>query len=221
MDFSREEHFTAKKASGIGVVVLVHALLAGALVYGLHTTFKPRDLTDINVHVDPSAPRQDEPQPTIDPQVKKVNVDITRIDHPIIDTAQPDPIPRAPHDPDADTKAKPTGPDVGPIGGGGEGNGGKAIVHSSNPVISNLEACKPPYPAAALKLEEEGTVRLKLEIGANNQLLSASVLKSSGYGDLDRAAMRGLSQCSFKAAVQDGTPIQSSLVTDYVWSLDR
>ncbi|HEX7644960.1 MAG TPA: hypothetical protein VF472_22380 [Burkholderiaceae bacterium] len=47
------------------------------------------------------------------------------------------------------------------------------------------------------------------------------MLQSSGHADLDRAAIHGLSRCAFRAATQDGAPVQSSLVTDYVWSLRR
>jgi protein TonB len=106
---------------------------------------------------------------------------------------------------------------AGPVGGGTQA----AVVHSSSPAISNLDKCKPTYPSAAVKSEEEGTTRLKLDVGANGQLAGASVVKSSGFPDLDRAAVRALSQCEFKAATQDGTPVQSSLVTDYIWSLQQ
>ena len=82
MDFSQERHFSAKQASSLGVVVLIHVLLASALIYCLHSTFKHID-PPITVFVDPPAPRPPEPQPAIDPQVKKVDITITKIERPV------------------------------------------------------------------------------------------------------------------------------------------
>ncbi len=220
MDFSHEQRFTPKNAGGFGVVVIVHALLAGALIYGLHTVTRTLSPPPINVKVDPPTSKPVEPQPTVDPGVKKFNIDVTPIDRPIIDPTIHDQLFHHPQTVDPGPAVNPGPIDSGP-GESGAGTSVKPVIHSSNPVISNLDACKPSYPNSALKMEEEGTVRLKLEIGASGQLVSASVLKSSGYADLDRAAVKGLSQCAFKAAVQDGTPVQSSLVTDYVWVINR
>jgi protein TonB len=84
----------------------------------------------------------------------------------------------------------------------------------------DLNACKPAYPRAAVMSEEQGTVRVQFTIGAAGQLVAARVLKSSGYRNLDDAAVKGLSRCKFRPAYQNGNPVQSSFVSDYVWSLN-
>ena len=219
MDFSNDQRFNAQKAGGIGVVAMAHVILGGALIYCLHSTIVTVSHETIIDVAPPTPPvvHPVDPVPTSDPHVKQVEVYIPPVEIP--NAPQP-PIPpiavSTPIEPPA-TAWKPTPPTTD-TGGGGTG---RTTVHTSSVAISDLEKCKPTYSNAAIKLEEEGTTRLKLEVGANNQLVGASIVKSSGFADLDRAAIRALSQCEFKAATQDGTPVQSSLVTDYVWSLQQ
>ncbi len=217
MDFSYNQGFTTKKAGGIGAVVVAHVLLAGALVYCFQT------MTVTKQNDGPVILKPLPPAPVVKPIDPPSPEAHTKIPFyvPPVETIQPPPV-----DPVIKefTTIKPEpGVIIHDVGPGGPGIGGgdvkPAATHSSSPPIVNLNDCKPAYPSAALKAEEEGTVRLKLEIGASGQLVGAAVVKSSGYSDLDRAAVKGLSQCAFKAATQDGTPVQSSLVTDYVWSI--
>ncbi len=218
MDFSYDQRFTSEKAGGIGVVIIAHVLLAGALVYCFQTmtvpkhndgpvVFTPEPPTPIVKPIDP--PKSSEPHPQL-PQVYIPPVEIPNPPAPVISPIV------------VSTPIEPEHKDWTSTKGGNvphDSGAGSTVIHSSSPLIANLNDCKPSYPQSARMNEEEGTVRLKMDIGANGQLLGASVVKSSGFNDLDRAAVRGLSQCAFKAATQDGTPIQSSLVTDYVWSL--
>jgi len=217
MDFSHEQRFNAQKASRIGAVALAHIILGGALIYRLHTTCSLRVDGPLPFTPEPPLIQQPvEPRPLPGPIVGPVTIHDALV--------EPPPTIPGPENPISDNPPKP-GPVIYDAGGPGTGLGEPGLkpvqVHVSSPAFSNLDSCKPVYPAAALKSEEEGTTRLKLEVGANGQLVGASVVKSSGFADLDRAAVRGLSQCAFKAATQDGTPVQSSLVTDYVWSMQQ
>ena len=218
MDFSHEQRFTPKKASGIGMVVIAHVLLAGALVYGLKTTHIPKTGVD-PYPVTPESPPPVKPKPPVDfdtsPVKPTVFVDPPPIDKPPIEQPY---TPTAPKPGDKPTGITEEGPTTG---GGGTGTGATPIAHTSTAVSTELDRCKPVYPKSAVLGEEEGTVRLKLEVGADSRLVAASVLQSSGHKDLDNAALSALRNCTFKAATQDGTPIRSSLVTDYVWSLER
>ena len=86
---------------------------------------------------------------------------------------------------------------------------------------ADFESCKPVYPRVAVMEGDEGTVRLRMEIGADGRLLSSAVVQSSGHTILDKAALSALSKCTFEPAVQDGTPVRSTFVTDYIWSLEH
>jgi protein TonB len=57
-------------------------------------------------------------------------------------------------------------------------------------------------------------------IGADGRVLNASVTKSSGFRDLDKAAIAALSKCVFKPGTLDGKPVESSTAVQYVWKLD-
>lgn len=217
MDFSHDQRFNAQKAGGIGVVALAHIVLGGALIYCLHSTIitvEHGGKIDVKP-VPPPIVKPVELPPPDESHPKHVEVYIPPVEIP--NPPQPD-IPPLKVSTAIEPPPTPWKKTIVDTDGGGTG-GSKPVTHSSSPVISNLQDCKPDYPKAAILEEEQGTVRLKLDIGANGQLTGASVVQSSGHADLDRAAVRGLSRCSFKPAMQDGTPVQSSLVTDYVWSL--
>ncbi|HEX7641971.1 MAG TPA: energy transducer TonB [Burkholderiaceae bacterium] len=84
--------------------------------------------------------------------------------------------------------------------------------------ITNIADCKPKtLPQREARTDISGTVRLRFEVGQDGQLISASVLQSSGFSQLDRVTLSALSRCKFSPAYRDGQPIQSTIVTDYVW----
>jgi protein TonB len=213
MDFVHEGNFTAKKAGGIGITVAVHALVACGLLYGLHHTFTRTETPP--VRFDPPKPQVHKEDPSVDKF--KLPQDPTNTYHLVLPPVEIS-------DPTSITPPK-AGPDdpKGPVIEGppktSEGGGASVPKLASAPLIANLDGCKPTYPRASLLNEESGVVRVKFVVGADNSLISASVLKSSGYTALDKAAVNGLSHCQFKAAVQDGVSVSSSFVTDYVWSL--
>ncbi|NJN00671.1 MAG: TonB family protein [Aquincola sp.] len=72
---------------------------------------------------------------------------------------------------------------------------------AAQPAITNVSACKPEYPSAALKAEATGTTTIKFSIDAAGKVVSADVVKPSGpsreHRLLDRAAVTSLSGCSF------------------------
>jgi protein TonB len=94
-----------------------------------------------------------------------------------------------------------------------------------NPVrtaaVVDFNVCaKPEWPKASLRNEETGTVTLSFQIAADGRVESASIVKSSGFRDLDRAAQNGLSKCRFKPATADGKPVPTTQQMQYVWTLE-
>src|SRR5712692_9046363 len=79
---------------------------------------------------------------------------------------------------------------------------------------------KPSYPAAALRSNEVGTVRLSFLIEADGRVLDSKVERSSGYRRLDEAARAALSLCKFRPATVDGRPERARARIDYVWKLE-
>ncbi|MBE1163046.1 TonB family protein [Dyella acidiphila] len=62
------------------------------------------------------------------------------------------------------------------------------------------------YPASAVLAKEEGVVLVDVETDAGGHAINARVEKSSGFPDLDAAAVQGISQGSFLAGTKDGKP---------------
>jgi protein TonB len=223
MNYAYDGKFSAKKAGGIGLTVALHALVACGVIFSLHRTFihpvppPPLVVTPLpEPSAQPEQPKNilkepDRPQvtiPTILPPPVDIKPDERTLPTPIINTGKK-------------TEIEISGGKGGEGSGGGSGGESKTGIPVSNPAITNLDRCKPEYPRSSLLKEESGTVRVRFEIGADSKLIAASVLHSSGYSTLDKAAVNALSQCQFKAAQQDGVAVSSSLVTDYVWKLDN
>ncbi|HEY8027446.1 MAG TPA: energy transducer TonB [Burkholderiaceae bacterium] len=219
MDFAHEQQFTVKKAGGIGMVVLAHALLVGGLVYGLHTTFKTTEV-EPPVIVLPPLPKA---QPTASPlpEGPTIKSPPDTITQPVLPHIEVGPLPPVSNPVDGPAPG-PAGPQGGPtiVDGGGNGLVPPHALPSS-PARVDFDSCKPAYPRSSVLNEEEGVVRLRMEIGADGHLVSSAIVKSSGHSALDNAALNGLGKCAFQAAVKDGTPVRSTFVTDYVWSLER
>jgi len=87
--------------------------------------------------------------------------------------------------------------------------------------VVDAKSCdKPPYPAAARRANETGTVRLTLLIDVDGRVLDSKIERSSGSRRLDEAARAGLSLCKFKPATLNGRPERSWERLDYVWTLE-
>jgi protein TonB len=83
-----------------------------------------------------------------------------------------------------------------------------------------IDCKKPDYPFASKRLEEEGTVALKIFIGTDGNVFKISVEKSSGFKRLDDAARTEAMRWRFKPATLDGKPIEHSFTTSFKFNLD-
>jgi protein TonB len=89
--------------------------------------------------------------------------------------------------------------------GAGGGAYGRVDGHPS------LErAIKPNYPIGSRRRGEEGTVILDVTVTGDGRAASVSLISSSGFPDLDRAAERAAEQARFKPGTRDGKPVESA-----------
>lgn len=100
-----------------------------------------------------------------------------------------------------------SGSGVGPGSGSGEG-GGDGDGNFYRPKV--LSAPKPGYPESAKKQGHEGTVVVGLTISVDGTVSSAWVNSSSGYGELDNAAVNAVYSWQFVPAKRGKTPIEST-----------
>ena len=79
--------------------------------------------------------------------------------------------------------------------------------------------CKAEYPKASLMNEEQGDVTMAFLVGADGNVVDSKIEKSSGYKNLDKAAIKALSACKFKPGTKDGAVAQTWTKVDYSWKL--
>lgn len=68
------------------------------------------------------------------------------------------------------------------------------------------------YPPSALSAGEEGTVLVATEVDINGRAVGAKISRSSGYPDLDAAALRSIAGWSFSPGTTDGKPMAQQVV---------
>ena len=56
-------------------------------------------------------------------------------------------------------------------------------------------------------------------VGADGNVVDSKLEKSSGFKNLDKAAMKALSACKFKPGTKDGAVAQTWAKVDYSWKL--
>ncbi len=106
------------------------------------------------------------------------------------------------------------------IGVGGAGGVVGVAWAAETPPVFDAKNCKIEYPKASLLNEEQGVVTLSFLVGVDGAVVDSKVVKSSGFKNLDKAAVKAISACKFKPGTKDGAPAQSWVKFDYNWKLD-
>ena len=88
------------------------------------------------------------------------------------------------------------------------------------PASFDAGKCKAEYPKASLMNEEQGTVSMSFLVGPDGSVVESKLEKTSGFKNLDKAAIKTISACKFKPGTKDGAPAQTWTKVDYAWKLD-
>ncbi|MDQ8040183.1 MAG: energy transducer TonB [Rickettsiella sp.] len=91
-------------------------------------------------------------------------------------------------------------------------SGKKPQNFPDKPALLKFEAPALSYPTEALAHEEQGIVVLRAGINTKGDIVAVQLLKSSGFTDLDQAALRWFAQLKFMPAYKQGVPINSFLL---------
>ena len=95
-----------------------------------------------------------------------------------------------------------------------------AVVAAEVPASFDPKNCKTDYPKASLMNEEQGTTSMSFLIAPDGSVVESKLEKTSGFKNLDKAAIKSLSACKFKPGSKDGAPAQTWTKVDYAWKLD-
>jgi protein TonB len=221
MNFSHEKQ-PGRNFTGLAIVILLHVLVAWAVINGLGTRIVSKVAeaveTKLIEEVKPPPPPETPPPPPPPemkapppPFIPPVEVQVQQppppqntisvaTNTPPPTTSLAPPAPPAPTAPPA--PAAPRGP-------------------SRTEAVADFNTCaRPEYPRSSQRNEETGTTTLQFLIGADGRVMEAKLQKTSGFRDLDRAAQTALSKCRFKPAMVDGQPQQAWTAVQYVWTLE-
>jgi protein TonB len=84
-----------------------------------------------------------------------------------------------------------------------------------------VDGCaKPAYPVQAARNGDAGTVTLALLVGVDGRVTGSRIEHSSGFRDLDRAALAALSLCTFRPAMRGDVAQAGWALVAYQWSLE-
>lgn len=75
--------------------------------------------------------------------------------------------------------------------------------------VRPIARVEPDYPVAAARAQEEGTVIVRVSVGADGAPTDVGIARRSGSRDLDRAALNAVRKWRFSPAVKDGKQIAS------------
>ncbi len=95
------------------------------------------------------------------------------------------------------------------------------LTHAGEvPAVFEPAKCKAEYPKASLMNEEQGTVSMSFLVNPDGTVAESKLEKTSGFKNLDKAALKSISACKFKPGTKDGAPAQTWTKVDYAWKLD-
>ena len=220
MNFSHEKS-PGKNFTGIAIVIILHALVAYGIVTGLGTRMVSKMAEAVETksieEVKPPPPKEVPPPPP-PPEMKAPPPPF--IPPVEVNVQQPPPVQNVIQNA---TTAKPATNVLTPPAP--PANPAPPAPANPNPVrvaaVADFNTCaKPEWPKASLRNEETGTVTLSFLIGTDGRVADSKIVKSSGFRDLDKAAVAGISRCKFKPGLTDGKPEQAWMQMQYVWTLE-
>ena len=207
------------KITKIAVVTLLHVAVGFAMLQMRITVKDPVTYIPDVTLVDPVKPREPEPIPVVDPPPSTVPPIFVPAQ--VITTTSPPP---------TQITAATVPPTVppGPIEGPATIAPPPPVVAKVVPVerkvfeaATNGNCALPNYPANAARNGDTGTVGLALLIAPDGRVTDSKVTSSSGFRELDRAAVAALSMCKFKPATTNGVPEAAWGKIAYVWTLEQ
>ncbi|SDT92429.1 TonB family C-terminal domain-containing protein [Verrucomicrobium sp. GAS474] len=140
---------------------------------------------------------------------------------------EPDPIVVKVEPPKPEVKPEPPQPPQPEKGDGSSPKPGKAAttVHSEAGAIRDvkpdyLRNPPPTYPESARRARQQGLVRLMVIVNEEGRPENIDVAGSSGYSDLDSAAVSAVRNWRFRPAMEGGTPVKSRVSVPVRFRLD-
>ena len=94
------------------------------------------------------------------------------------------------------------------------------VMLSGELAVSCPERSPPNYPTRSRRLNEQGRVLLRVELGEDGRVLSATVKVSSGFPSLDEAAVSAVKTWRCKSAIQNGVAVPAVALQPFAFILE-
>ena len=86
--------------------------------------------------------------------------------------------------------------------------------------VSCPERSPPEYPRQSMRMNEEGKVVLRVELGEDGHITNAVVKLSSGYPRLDEAALSAIKTWRCRPSVQNGVAVRAMALQPFNFTLE-
>lgn len=187
----------------LSITAGLHVLLGLALLgLGTHVVkSKPLRLVAVDLSAPPPAPPPPSPEKTT-PQKLPVTMQRPVVQVPVM--PQP-PIALSPVQISApvaqvSAPAAPPAPPAAPAA--------PSVVTSNSLGTRMISGAPPRYPMESRRKREQGTVELLIILGIDGAVETISVRHSSGFAQLDNAALTAVRRWRWSPTLQDGTPVK-------------
>jgi protein TonB len=188
------------RATSIVVVVAIHIAVVAALIFALNQGAILKKMAEIkaSVDVEKTPPKAPPPPP---PDLVKPPPPVAIVPDFQVQTAAPPPVTvqkAAPPPPPAPTHALSNDP--------------------LRPIMRTHVA--PNYPPISVRLGEQGTTLIEVNIGTDGAITDCRVVTSSGSDRLDQAACDGVkARWRWQPPTLNGQPITAKTQIKYTWNL--
>ncbi len=95
-----------------------------------------------------------------------------------------------------------------------------APAASADTAARPLSTPAPRYPREAQRRRVEGTVLLRVHVGADGEAGDIDLVQGSGSRDLDRAAVEAVRRWRFAPATRNGQPVESAVQVPIAFNLE-
>lgn len=185
------------KPTALTASIMFHAAVVGALVWRYTPDAHPQEPEPIYFEIleealsDESA---EEPENQVEPEPQELEIE------PIVQEAVEPQTPEViePQMPEVSLPEPPEAPQS-------SADCEHAAIVSPPTAMNRIT---PVYPRSARRKGREGCVTLEVRVSPEGNVVDATIVATSGFADLDHAALDAASSARFAPATQDDTPIE-------------
>lgn len=189
----------------IATILIVHALLIGALIQVRSHVLRAQEakLTVVNLSPPPPPPANEAPPPPPSAPAVVAPPPIVQTPVPPVQLVQtsPEPVPVPTPAPSVAVAPSPAPASFAPPAP-------PSMVQAGDLGTQMVLAKPPRYPIDSRRKREQGTVVLALILGVDGAVESLSIAQSSGFARLDNAARDAVKGWRWKPTIRGGQPVR-------------